>query len=679
MTTSLRQAKTRVVACVVKGLLAVLAMPVMTNAQDQGPTGPTQIPMIANGNRAQDQKTSSLGIEVDPKADEQLFMLRKLEFLYSQWPTQLANQELVSRQLADVRRELVRGKEYAKAKGMEERLVTTYSDSIEIADRYGELLADFGAIDRDHFRKLKEAGEGGGLESAVQGFGLGQALAQAGIEPISATLILSGYAIKRAWDGYQQGQQLDEQRATALQIRLNQYLIERSRLLGRIEVQAGVLAEKLHWGVAEVGFDQNEVESTRVQEATERGDVKFLLQRAEQLKEARPRDPFVYAASGWLCMGLALRARMADWDDFEGSLWNSARREFQRAAQLVPTGRFHDPLRTESIWLASESATRMLYYTNNKDDLPIQLADAALGFQPRDPEGRIAYTKSYALARNGRFEESLALFEKCAAIRGEDSSLLYDWACLLSLANKPEAAFSRLRESWLKGSRDVRWIRKDRDLTNLRTRLPDAFAEMVKPKWSWGISYGMVWNDVSITNNSEFPLTGLAMKVVWEGNDGRKYEEVYWANEVPVGSTHAFQGALSRATQATEKRKECIAASCEETRSVARISIKDAQGKYGGDATLMKIDGSSIKTSESIGLVVSDKGDGKVRLELTGPVSMDLPTVTLLDGRARSDPESGTTQNMQIVFTGQSAYGWCQTPADAGDGTIWAFWVDKSF
>ena len=101
-----------------------------------------------------------LDISPAKEIDEQLYMLRKLEFIYSHWPTGFDDQEKVSRELAVIRHEFVKAKEYAQAKGMEARLIAMYGDSIEMAERYSELLIDLGAIDKDSYRRTVDQVQG---------------------------------------------------------------------------------------------------------------------------------------------------------------------------------------------------------------------------------------------------------------------------------------------------------------------------------------------------------------------------------------------------------------------------------------------------------------------------------------------------------------------------------------
>lgn len=628
---------------------------------------------------AQIATDTTLSVTPDAKVDEQLYLLRKLEFLYSHWPTGLGDRQEVSQELAALRHEFVRAREFAKARGMDDRLVAMYSDSLEMADRYGELLTDLGAIDRDFYRKSVQQTTEAGVDNFTEGFGLGGGLAVAGVEPITATVVIGGLAIKQAVAGYQQQQQLDEQRAFALERRANQYLIERSRLLGRIEVQAGVLAEKFGWDAHEVGFDQDEQESRQILAAVEAGDYAFLLQRAETLKKVRPRDPFVHAGSGELWAVAASNIIGDDMDDDAAAMREAAVKEYLRAVELIPAGKFHDDLRAEYLWNAAQNASLMLYHSRRKNELPITLANTALELRPRDPDGRIRHTKAFALARNGFYDDAITLFDKVGAVRGRDGGFHYDLACLLSMAGKVDESMTHLKAAWAKGQRNVRWLRKDEDLATLRARKPSDFAELTRPQWGWQIDYGFVWNDVVVQNKGDFPLQNVAVKATWKGADGTAYSEVYWADLIQAGGRVKFEGVFDNASKGKADIKNCSAnIRSEEIRGVRHVKAKDVTGRYTGTATLMQIDGSDVKTSGKVTLDVQDAGGGKLRLKFSGGgAAIEVVADDLRDGFTGADVEIGSVQRIRVFFDGTTVYGWCQNATDAANGDIRAFWLDK--
>ena len=215
-------------------------------------------------------------INIDPNVDEQLYLIRRLDILLGLWPTKLDNSKETSQKLASLRRELGRANEYAKTKKMDDHLVGMFADSIEMLDGFSELLTDLGAIDRDHYQEAVRQSMGAGVDSFTNGFGAGGALAVAGVEPFTATIISGGLAIKQALNQYRQQGKLENARNLALEKRTNKYLNERSGLIAKIQVRAGTLAEKNKWKSQEVGFDMDEQESLQFQEAIIKKDFELL-------------------------------------------------------------------------------------------------------------------------------------------------------------------------------------------------------------------------------------------------------------------------------------------------------------------------------------------------------------------------------------------------------------------
>jgi len=574
-------------------VLLVFGLSAPTNALGQD-TQPSLVDVIRTlfGHKApvQISANKTLNVKSDAVVDEQLYLLRRLEFLYTLWPTGLGDRQEVTKELAALRHEFVRSIEFAKLKGMDDRLITMYRDSIDMADRYSELLTDLGAIDRDFYRKSIQQETDAGVDNFTEGFGLGGGLAMAGVEPVTATVVIGGMAIKQAVARYQQQQQLDEQRSLAVERRANQYLVERSRLLGRIEVQAGVLAEKFDWGKQEVGFDQDEKESQQVLSAVQNNDFAFLLHRAETLKRVRPRDAFVFSGSGELWAVAAAVIIDDDMDDLAAEMRAAAVKDYLRAVELIPAGSFHDELRAEYMWNAAKNASLTLYHSRQRSELPITLANTALALRPRDTDGRIRHTRAFALARNGLHEDAIKLFDDVGTVRGRNGDFYYCLACLYSMAGKVDESMTHLRKSWALGQRNVRGSKKDGDLAILRDKKSADFEELVKPHWGWEIKYGFVWNNIVVSNNGEFPLRNVAIRTTWKGIDGNGHSEVYWADVVQAGGRVEFQGVFDDASKSKADDKKCVTmVTSEETRGVHRAKARNVLGRYAGTATLMKV------------------------------------------------------------------------------------------
>ena len=609
----------------------------------------------------------------DPKVDEQLFMIRQLEYLYSQWPRDFDDPIKVAKDLASVRQRLVRGQEYAKEKIMEKRLIDMYEESIKLADTYGNFLKNIKLIDGDFYDKKSSEDVNNVIDNAKEGFGLGTALAVAGFEPISASAIIVGMMIKSAIDSNSRNKKHEREKAFAIEKETNKYLSERSKTFGKIEVQVDVLAEKLKLEPLEVGFDQENNDDEKVYKAWKDRDLEFLLLRVKNLKKIRPRDPFVYFESGLILDQISqvksdTNTLKSD-SDCEDVL-KLALNDYIRAVQLVPKGKQHNFIRADFMKSAATSASKLLYHSKKKDELPVWLANSALEIQPLDSSGSFRIIKAYALARNGRHDESLQTFEDCKPIIGDNYNVYYNWACLLSLAGKYDESFEKLKIAWDKGFKNVKQIKRDRDLSALRNQKKTDFDNLIKTSIVAGIDYGFVWNNVGFTNNSGFDLRNFATRNIWFDKNGKEYIEVYFAEKFPNKNTLWHKGVFDEASQ-SQYRDFKFSYICNENKSFNPIGVLDCKGSYNGHATHMAMDCSEIQSTEKIKFEVFPEKEN-VRVAVNG--------VTIITNSPVEDcsaKQIEKTSSAVAFFDNKKVYGLYQLPKDIERGFIRSFWVEK--
>ena len=84
---------------------------------------------------------------------------------------------------------------------------------------------------------------------------------------------------------------------------------------------------------------------------------------------------------------------------------------------------------------------------------------------PEDARARVLLAACFA--QIGRFEEAKREADLAIALRPDDTMVLYNVACALCLANKPEDALVALRKSKETGNRSAAWVRQDPDLAIL--------------------------------------------------------------------------------------------------------------------------------------------------------------------------------------------------------------------
>lgn len=95
----------------------------------------------------------------------------------------------------------------------------------------------------------------------------------------------------------------------------------------------------------------------------------------------------------------------------------------------------------------------------------IAVFEAHIRKVPEDARARVLLAAG--LSQLGRFEDAKREADIAVALRPDDTMVLYNVACVLCLANKPEDALVALRKSKETGNRSPAWVRQDPDLAML--------------------------------------------------------------------------------------------------------------------------------------------------------------------------------------------------------------------
>lgn len=96
----------------------------------------------------------------------------------------------------------------------------------------------------------------------------------------------------------------------------------------------------------------------------------------------------------------------------------------------------------------------------------ISVYEAHLSALPDDAE--VLEALGHVLTRAGRVREGLAADIRLVELRPEEPLAHYNLACSLALVGDLPAAIDRLRTALELGFRDVKFIRKDKDLASLQ-------------------------------------------------------------------------------------------------------------------------------------------------------------------------------------------------------------------
>jgi hypothetical protein len=170
-----------------------------------------------------------------------------------------------------------------------------------------------------------------------------------------------------------------------------------------------------------------------------------------------------------------------------------------------------------------------------------------------DPGDWGKYDLAMCLHYAGLHGEALNESAKCRKLHNL-SDVAYNHACLLSVNGDTRLALEWLAHAFRNGNSDVAWARQDPDFENLRAKEPKAFAELTKVKWSWRVDFGVINDDVILTNNSAFPLTNIDLQVTFPTGSRRTArltltylapgQSYRWTNAVSVPNGSIGTGSL---------------------------------------------------------------------------------------------------------------------------------------
>lgn len=614
-------------------------------------------------------------LRTDEGVDEQLYLARRLEMLHAVFASETSDPDALAKQLLATRYEMARIKEFAELKFMDDRLVQLYSDSLALLDQYSKLMIDVGAIDRHYERQLSERSVSGVARAMTESAQAGGGLAVAGADPYTAGLVIAGLMVEEGISAHHERKSLLEERDATKLSRMHEFDVERSRLLGRIQVQVGILAEKHKWAPAEAGFDATNEEVERFRNAVHREDLPAIRGYLEAARAVRPRDPFLFASLAELQFIEFSLATDEDGDTARLSHLKHAVENQIRAAELVPADRFHDPMRAEYLLQASMYASTAAYFAAKRSNFPLRLANAALHYQPRDPGGRIRWYRAVALHRNHDYVGAIQAFEQIGQLDGKDAGHHFDLACLLSSANRPDDAMRHLQLAWTAGRRNPREIRQHRDLATLRQKFQQDVDTLVAPKWAGILDYGYLWNDCVVENKSEFTLNNVIARLTCTISNGEKFVEVYWADTLPPASTHTVSSCFDAVADDPGNRvvTEIL---CDENRFVQPTPISEAVGTYEGQVTLVRSDGEYAYNSDEQRLTIVREVNGTLTARFAaeggesqlaiGPIR-DSCAVLVIDGES--------TSRGRICFSGAVVYGWYLSPAQ--NSRKFVFWFER--
>lgn len=456
--------------------------------------------------------------------DEDLFMIRAVADLYNQMPQQMFDGKQAVDWCERSRVQVKYLRSTAVNRGLDGGIVAMCDDMTALIDEYEGSLSTLGEIDR---KAVTDA-----IENAVHAYIVGSIkslqdtndAAERGETQGQRTITSARSFVEGSVKDYikqsNESRSQNNQSAGAEQQRffaIYQYAMKRNGDIARS------LTASHGWDAREAGFDADP-------------------ERAPAGR--RPRDPFA--------------KRLLAREKYQGvtepaDLLRRANLCLD-AARLVPGDRAYQPYRIDCMADASYFACEAAGYELRRGyaDAPSEHAQFAIdvtrAWMAIDPQdlGDFAHVElARALADAGRFDEASDVAAPLVQTRwAENTDFSIRYARLMGIKGNADLCETWLRWSFKHGLDNVNWVRTAADFETLRTQKPAAWQDLLTPKASVWVNFGMLNDDVYLLNQSAFPMTNvkLTATVISKGQVWRINKTAAF---VGPGKVFSFDNALS--------------------------------------------------------------------------------------------------------------------------------------
>jgi len=468
--------------------------------------------------------------------DEQLFLLRFLEQLYSEWPTNISDPQTLQRAIRNIRHRANRHYEDIKQRKLDEALVLLYADFLNAVDSYTAFLADIGRIERAAAARAEMETTETGFNAGFIGGRAAADLNQRGNSDGDALLGgAAATALTFLWEDYNKAKVRDEAKQLAITEAHQQLERQLSTYLARCQNAAVNLTERYSWRQGEAGFE--------------------TPTQARLSKTRRPRDPFAIAQNANL---LSLDPKCSD------SELLAATKECLKAASLVPKRQIYDECRAYCLFVAGgiafRTATNRIAATDTWADAYSEPAAYGVGVLneclkfTKDSTGEIREIRAWSLMQSGHIKEAFEQANSICSLRQNAVSFAYNFARLNSVLNDSDTSMK-----WLEHAvRNLGWSRivetkQDPHFRYLRSSSKArAFQSLTEVKFTWGIQFGLLNDDITITNNSAFTLTNVVLECDIAGG-GKTFTPTLKVKELRTLQTYKWENVINVPGSKTER------------------------------------------------------------------------------------------------------------------------------
>lgn len=410
---------------------------------------------------------------------------------------------------------------------------------VALADGYEAMLVDLGLINKRAKGPKARANVEVGSSSAALAYGTAQMLDSGD----GAALIAGGLAgLVHSWhDGL---------------AKEAEFKAEADRLVGSFSTQldqvradgavmADVVALKHSWNRSSLGLIRGQ--KPYGQEHFERHS-KDLLPVLADLVRQKPLNPILQFHSIIL-------------EDYYDGDSTSKQKHLEWSAKLIelaclfPSGAVYDQFRQRYIMWAGAMALKAAEEEGKGKKLgevskaAIAAASCwktALSINVSDSSGELRLGYGHSLALAGNLVEATRVLLEIKEHVASNPDYHYLFVRLLSVNGQQEEALEHLRTAIAKGFDNISEARESQDLENLRKAHGDEVNSMLAVKFGWSVTYGTFNDDITITNQSAFPLTHLVLSPVISNSNGSfSPKQPLTLEKLEAGKAHTWVNCVS--------------------------------------------------------------------------------------------------------------------------------------
>jgi hypothetical protein len=432
--------------------------------------------------------------------DENLFLIRLLETIYTQRPELNSNSNIgsIHKWIKDTRDILssIQGHIAGKPNEIDQRINSLYENCIKFLTAYEAFILEISSIQSFSFNNSND----NSVPNSV-----GSLATQVAATLISAPVAVATNAVIAINDLMEKNKvntEVESKKVEAIKLRADALNSQYQAAFNSTKSLVNELKtdKKYQWG-AEAGFDDSLLAGVSLTEQS----------------KLRPRDPFVF----FQMAQKDLQDNRQEKNLPESRLKQTSENTYKAATNLIPKHDVYKPYKAGLIFLAAElaleAATKQLngYYSNapvSYAKYAIELYGKYLDIVPSGDGSKYEYVQlARALAMNKDFNKAIKMANVAADEYKwkNDKIFCYRYARLMSLTNNIDLVSGWLKDAYRLGYSDIQFVRNDNDLKIFRDNKPDEFNYLTTVNKDVSIKYGNFNDDIFLENKSPFPLTNV--------------------------------------------------------------------------------------------------------------------------------------------------------------------------